>query len=430
MRDPEKRPRSPQNRRPAEARAFCQALLFFALTNAVYGIDHSRVCFLEHPSQAVRPTCPIYFSEQEIYIMSKLMEAMRENPMISSENIIKTLVGMDEETVGDLRLPRNQSSRTVNYLRLSVTDRCNLRCRYCMPDEGVAFVPHEEILSYEEMLHLVKISIRNGIRKVRLTGGEPLVRKDFISFLEKLSALEKLQDISLTTNGVLLKEHAAAIRDCGICRINVSLDSLKPERFFSITRRDVFHRVWEGIEEVERLKFQPIKINVVAMRGINDDEVLDFARLTLERPFHVRFIEFMPVGKNNSWSAERFITTGEILSRVKTLGDLEPMEHGVMDGPAERYKIRGAPGEVGLISPVSNHFCDTCNRLRLTSEGRLRGCLFSDSEIDVKTPLREGKGDEHLSGLLQRAIREKPAGPGRTPSTPRKCIRQMSTIGG
>lgn len=350
--------------------------------------------------------------------------------MISPEKTTKSLLEMNEDMDATLKHGREQESRIINYLRLSVTDRCNLRCIYCMPDEGMDFVPHDEILSYEEMLHLVKVSVRSGIRKVRLTGGEPLVRKNFVSFLERLSAIEDLKEISLTTNGVLLKDYASGIRQCGICRINVSLDSLKPERFFRITRRDLFHKVWEGIETAERLNFHPIKINVVAMRGINDDEVLDFARLTLEKPFHVRFIEFMPVGKNNNWSSERFISTGEVLARIKAVGDLEPVEHHAMDGPAERFRIRGARGEVGFISAVSNHFCDTCNRLRLTAEGRLRGCLFSDKEIDVKTPLREGKGDDYLAGLLSRAIAEKPAGPGRAPSRPRKCIRQMSTIGG
>lgn len=338
--------------------------------------------------------------------------------MISPEKTTKSLLEMNEDMDATLKHGREQESRIINYLRLSVTDRCNLRCIYCMPDEGMDFVPHDEILSYEEMLHLVKVSVRSGIRKVRLTGGEPLVRKNFVSFLERLSAIEDLKEISLTTNGVLLKDYASGIRQCGICRINVSLDSLKPERFFRITRRDLFHKVWEGIETAERLNFHPIKINVVAMRGINDDEVLDFARLTLEKPFHVRFIEFMPVGKNNNWSSERFISTGEVLARIKAVGDLEPVEHHAMDGPAERFRIRGARGEVGFISAVSNHFCDTCNRLRLTAEGRLRGCLFSDKEIDVKTPLREGKGDDYLAGLLSRAIAEKPAGPGRAPSRP------------
>jgi cyclic pyranopterin phosphate synthase len=349
--------------------------------------------------------------------------------MISANNLIKHIGEVEKDST--VMLPRlDQKHRSINYLRLSITDRCNLRCMYCMPDEGIDFVPHSEILSYEEILHLVRISVRNGIRKVRLTGGEPLVRKDFIPFLEKLSAVEELKEITLTTNGVLLKDYAAALRDCGICRINVSLDSLKPERFLRITRRDLFHKVWEGIEEAERLHFHPLKINVVAMKGINDDEVLDFARLTLDKPFHVRFIEFMPVGENNNWTSERFVTAEELRTRIKTIGDMEPLGHDSMDGPAERYRIKGAKGEVGFISAVSSHFCDTCNRLRLTAEGRLRGCLFSDKEIDVKRPLREGKGDDHLAALFKRAIDEKPHGPGHIPSGPRKCIRQMSSIGG
>ena len=349
--------------------------------------------------------------------------------MIFAENLIKSIHDLEEESTATDSGPHHKP-RTINYLRLSVTDRCNLRCMYCMPEEGVDFVPHSEVLSYEEMLHLVRISVRSGIRKVRLTGGEPLVRRGFIPFLEKLSAIEELKEITLTTNGVLLKEYAAQIRHCGICRINISLDSLKPERFFRITRRDLFHKVWEGIEEAERLHFHPLKINVVAMKGINDDEVLDFARLTLDKPFHVRFIEWMPIGENNNWTSERFITTGELRSRIESLGTLVPVEHDAMDGPAERYRIQGAKGEVGFISAVSSHFCDTCNRLRLTSEGRLRGCLFSDKEIDVKTPLREGKGDDYLCELLKRVMDEKRHGPARISSGPRKCIRQMSSIGG
>jgi len=349
--------------------------------------------------------------------------------MISAKNLMKSIHDLEKESiVTDSEL--HHKPRTINYLRLSVTDRCNLRCMYCMPDEGIDFVPHSEILSYEEMLRLVRISVRNGIRKVRLTGGEPLVRKGFVSFLEKLSAIEELREISLTTNGVLLKRYAADIRNCGICRINISLDSLKPERFFHITRRDLFHQVWEGIEEAERLQFHPLKINVVAMKGINDDEVLDFARLTFDKPFHVRFIEWMPIGKNNHWTSERLITGEELRNRIEALGTLEPVEHNAMDGPAERYRIQGARGEVGFISAVSSHFCATCNRLRLTAEGRLRGCLFSDKEIDVKRPLREGKGDDYLGGLVKQVIEEKRQGTARISTGPRKCIRQMSTIGG
>jgi cyclic pyranopterin phosphate synthase len=349
--------------------------------------------------------------------------------MVSAKKLYKSDSEFEKDSM-DTNDRLHHKHRPVNYLRLSITDRCNLRCIYCMPEEGMDFVPHSEILSYEEILHLVRVSVRSGIRKVRLTGGEPLVRKGFIPFLEKLSTVEELKEITLTTNGVLLKEYAADIRQCGICRINVSLDSLKPERFFKITRRDLFHKVWEGIEEAERFQFHPLKINVVVMRGINDDEVLDFARLTLGKPLHVRFIEFMPIGKNNNWTSERFITAEELRAQIRTLGDLVPVEHDAMDGPAERYMIQGAKGEVGFISAVSSHFCDTCNRLRLTAEGHLRGCLFSDKEIDVKRALREGKGDDRLAELLKRAIAEKPHGPGRIPSEPRKCIRQMSSIGG
>jgi cyclic pyranopterin phosphate synthase len=215
-----------------------------------------------------------------------------------------------------------------------------------MPEEGVDFVPHNQVLSYEEMLRLVELSVKAGIRKVRLTGGEPLVRKGFIPFLEKLSAIEALEEISLTTNGVLLKEFALDIKRCGICRINVSLDSLNPQKFVKITGRDYFHRVLEGIEEAERLGFNPIKINVVAMRGVNDDEILDFGRLTLTKPYHVRFIEFMPIGKNNSWTSDRFIPADEILTTLRTLGELKPLEHHSLDGPAQRYRLQGAKGEI------------------------------------------------------------------------------------
>jgi cyclic pyranopterin phosphate synthase len=330
----------------------------------------------------------------------------------------------------DTELSPAKGQRTINYLRLSVTDRCNLRCMYCMPEEGVDFVPHSQILSYEEMLRLVAICVKAGIRKVRLTGGEPLVRKGFIPFLEKLSALEDLKEITLTTNGVLLKEFASAIRSCGICRINVSLDSLDPRKFLRITGRDYFHRVLEGIEEAEHLGFHPIKINVVAMRGINDDEILDFGRLTLTKRYHVRFIEFMPIGEHNGWTNDRFISADEILNTLRALGELEVLEHNSLDGPAQRYRLQGAKGEIGMIGSISNHFCDQCNRLRLTAEGHLRGCLFSDDEIDIKTPLRQGRGDEDLLEIVKLAIEKKPKSHGLIQTDPKKCVRHMSSIGG
>ncbi len=324
----------------------------------------------------------------------------------------------------------DNNHRVINYLRLSVTDRCNLRCIYCMPEKGIRFMPHSEILTYEEMLHIVRLSIQKGIRKVRLTGGEPLVRKAFLSFLERLSKIEGLEEITLTTNGVLLKSFAADIKNCGISRINVSLDSLRPERFFRITGRDFFERVWEGLEEAEHVGFNPIKINVVAIKGVNDDEILDFAALTVEKPYHVRFIEIMPIGDKNIWTTEKFISAKEIHNRIQTLGILQPIGHNTLDGPAERYALEGAKGEVGFIGALSNHFCDNCNRLRLTADGHLKGCLFSDQETDIKTPLRDGKGDSHLLNLIMDTILNKPKDHGLLPYNPRKCVRPMNSIGG
>lgn len=323
-----------------------------------------------------------------------------------------------------------EDQREINYLRISITDRCNLRCIYCMEEGGATFVPHEEVLSYEEILRLVRISVQAGIRKVRLTGGEPLVRKGLIPFLEDLSRTEGLDEITLTTNGVLLEEHAEAIRRCGICRLNISLDSLRPERFRNITRRDCYDRTLAGIRAAERAGFDPIKINVVAMRGVNDDELVDFARLTLEKPYHIRYIEFMPIGKSNGWDPGRFIPTEEIFQRIQALGKLKPMPNHRLDGPASRYKIEGAVGEIGFISALSNHFCDRCNRLRMTADGHLRGCLFADSEIDVKTPLREGRPDSFLLDLIRLAIRNKPKDHGPLQTNPKKCVRSMSSIGG
>jgi cyclic pyranopterin phosphate synthase len=229
---------------------------------------------------------------------------------------------------------------------------------------------------------------------------------------------------------VLLKSFAADIKNCGISRINVSLDSLRPERFFRITGRDFFERVWEGLEEAEYVGFNPIKINVVAIKGVNDDEILDFAALTLEKPYHVRFIEIMPIGDKNIWTTEKFISAKEIHNRIQTLGILQPIGHNTLDGPAERYALEGAKGEVGFIGALSNHFCDNCNRLRLTADGHLKGCLFSDQETDIKTPLRDGKGDSHLLNLIMDTILNKPKDHGLLPYNPRKCVRPMNSIGG
>lgn len=326
---------------------------------------------------------------------------------------------------------QTNNNRVINYLRLSITDRCNLRCIYCMPEGITDFIPHESILRYEETLHIVRLAVQRGIRKVRLTGGEPLVRKGFLSFLKELCHIKGLNEITLTTNGVLLKEFAAGIKGCGVKRLNISLDSLKRERFAHIAGRDMFDQVWAGIQEAERLDFDPIKINVVAMKGVNDDEIQDFARLTISKPYHVRFIEHMPVGEDNGWKAENFISVLEIYNIIHRVGELRPISgRNLLDGPAQRFKLDGARGEIGLIGALSNHFCALCNRLRLTADGHIRGCLFSDEEIDIKTPLRNNEGDEKILYLIETAINNKPLHHNLHVSGIRNCARRMSSIGG
>jgi len=324
----------------------------------------------------------------------------------------------------------DNNNRVINYLRLSVTDKCNLRCIYCMPEEGVEFMPHAEILTYEEMLVIIKLCVQKGIRKLRLTGGEPLIRKGVIDFIKKVSQLDGLQEVTLTTNGVYLKEFAQSLRESGIFRINVSMDTLRPDRFFNITRRDVFDRVWAGIEEAESAGLSPIKINIVIMRGVNDDEILDFARLTYRKPYHVRFIELMPVGDPYRWTPDRFLSAKEVFDKISTLGTIMPVSPDPLDGPARRFALEGSKGEIGLIGALSYHFCENCNRLRLTADGKLRGCLFSDSETDIKEPLRNGANEQYMLKLIEETIQNKPRSHGQAAWQPRKCSRSMNGIGG
>ncbi len=320
--------------------------------------------------------------------------------------------------------------RKISYLRISVTDRCNLRCRYCMPEEGIPLLSHEEILSYEEILRIVRVFAREGISKVRLTGGEPLVRKGIVDFVSSLSRIEGINDLSLTTNGILLKEHAQALRRAGLKRINISLDSLRRDRFREITRRDDYERVWEGIMEALKVSFSPTKINMVAMRGINDDEIESFARLTLRLPLAIRYIEYMPSGNGEEWSESAIVTIPEITHRLERIGRLIPVPSDPWDGPALRFRLEGAVGEIGLIGPVSNHFCGECNRLRLTPDGKIRTCLFSDEEIDVRELLRKGGTDRDLRDRLFLAIQKKPERHPINTHRFRKCQRNMSAIGG
>ncbi len=330
-------------------------------------------------------------------------------------------------------------SRTISYLRLSLTDRCNLRCVYCMPEdreEGLQLLAHEDLLSYEELLRIVKVAVKMGMNKLRLTGGEPLVRKGVMAFIRSLSEIKGLEEIRLTTNGVLLTEKAEGLYASGIRKLNISLDTMRPERFKKITGMDMYEKVWQGIETAEQLGFE-IKLNVVAMNGFNDDEFTDFARLALRRNYQVRFIEFMPVGKNSTWDKRYYISSQELQEMFTEVGTLDPLPGRRMDGPAKVYQITGSDGStgsIGFISPISHHFCDTCNRLRLTSAGRLRACLLHDREADLKSLLRSGATDDDVRNLIRQTILDKPKGhtlvEDLQSSDKHLCGGQMSRIGG
>ena len=298
--------------------------------------------------------------------------------------------------------------RRLNYLRISITDRCNLRCLYCMPREGLDKLKHEDILTYEEILRLAKIAVGLGVDKIRLTGGEPLVRKDFPRLLPELMALPGLKDLSITTNGIFLKEHLENIRGAGVKRINVSLDSLHRDRYRRITGYDGFDRVWEGIQLAHKLNFHPIKINMVVLKGMNDDEVADFAELSVRYPFHIRYIEYMPSGLLHHNEPLHFVSNTVIRETLEVAQPLIRIPRTAIDGPTVRYRFEGAPGEIGFISPLTHHFCQVCNRLRLTANGHLRPCLLSDQELDLKGPMRAGATDRDLVKIFADAADKKP----------------------
>jgi GTP 3',8-cyclase len=300
-----------------------------------------------------------------------------------------------------------------------------------MPEDGVSKLRHQDILTYEELLKLAKLAVGLGIEKIRLTGGEPLVRKGVADFIRSLKEIPGIRDISLTTNGVLLADQAEELWQAGIRRINISLDTLDRKKYEEITRFDCFDRVREGIQKVEAIGFSPIKLNMVVMKGVNDDEILSFGRLSMEKPYHLRFIEFMPVGGDNNWRSERFLSSEETLKKLKTLGGLTLINGQGFDGPAKRMAYDGAKGEIGLISPLSEHFCPQCNRLRLTAEGRLRVCIFSENETDLRTPMRQGASDEELKNIFHQAVDQKPESHSlQSQPTPQRCQRPMSKIGG
>ena len=319
--------------------------------------------------------------------------------------------------------------RVVKNLRLSITDRCNFRCVYCMPEE-MQFFPRAEILSYEELVRIAALCTRMGVDKIRLTGGEPLVRRDVPVLVRALRSLPGLRDLSLTTNGARLPDLAADLYDAGLRRLNVSLDSLDPEKFAQITRRDFLSQVLAGLDEAQRVGFAPIKVNAVAMRDFTEEELLGFARLARERPFLVRFIEFMPLDADNIWERQKILTGREIVERISAVYPLERVPVPPNSDPATRYRFVDGTGEIGIIASVTEPFCGACDRIRLTADGKLRTCLFAIEEFDLKGPLRAGATDVELGWRIADAISRK--GPGHMINSAEfiKPERTMSQIGG
>lgn len=324
--------------------------------------------------------------------------------------------------------------RQIKYLRISVTDRCNFRCRYCMPEGGVDWIPHENIMRYEEFLRILKLCIPRGVEKVRITGGEPLVRKGLAAFIETAKRIEGLRELSLTTNAMMLPSMAPGLKRAGLDRVNISLDTLDKEKFSFITRVNAYDSTIEGIMAALKHEFSPVKINVVAIRGFNDDEIPAFADLTRNSPIEVRFIELMPMGCAARYGDHEIISAPEIRQIIEDhYGELEPLEY--THGPAKVFRIKGAQGKIGLIGAMSEFsFCSTCNRIRITADGHLRPCLFSDDQLDLLTPMRKGISDVELEALIEEGVRMKQQSHGmcigNPNARPQTCETLMSSIGG
>jgi GTP 3',8-cyclase len=320
--------------------------------------------------------------------------------------------------------------RRISDLRVSVTDRCNFRCQYCMPAEGMSWLEREEILSFEEVERVVRLLVSLGIEDVRLTGGEPLVRREFPSLVAMLAAIEGLRDLSLTTNGYLLERDAAALVEAGIQRVNVSIDSLQRDRFFQITRRDALPRVLRGLEAIAAYpQVQPVKVNAIAMRGFSEDEAIRFAEFARSTAFQVRFIEFMPLDGDHAWTPDAVLTGEELRAMIDAVYPLRELPREP-SATARVFRFRDGNGEIGFINPVSEPFCADCNRIRLTAEGKLRTCLFSHHETDLRAPLRNGAGDEDLEGIVREAVWRKELKHHVNEPGFRQPARTMSAIGG
>lgn len=325
---------------------------------------------------------------------------------------------------------KDELGRNINYLRISVTDRCNLRCRYCMPEGGIDKKGHLDMLTLEEIFEVVKVCSELGTDKIRITGGEPLVRKGITGLIDKIASLEGIKDIALTTNGILLKRLAYELKEAGLKRLNISLDTMNEERYKYITRGGNVKDVLKGIDEAIKIGLLPIKINTVLTKNFNEDEIGDFIKLTLNENIDVRFIELMPLGQAASFALEHYLPNTFVLEKFK---ELEPIEAADKSSPAKYYKLPGSKGRVGLINPISHKFCDNCNRIRLTADGKLKPCLHSNLEIDVKGILRDEKQNDKYAALqsaVTEAIRAKPKHHTLNDLCSKPIERDMNTIGG
>ncbi len=309
-------------------------------------------------------------------------------------------------------------------MRISITDLCNLRCQYCMPVEGICKKEREDILTLEEIVKIVKAGVKLGIDKIRITGGEPLVRKGIVEFIQLISNIDGIKDIAITTNGILLPKYAKDLKKAGLKRVNISIDSLNPDKYKEITRGGDLSKVLDGINEAIRIGLTPVKLNVVAIGGYNDDEIEDFIQLTKDKPIDVRFIELMPIGEASQWGKDKFISNEYIQSKFSNLIELERES----SSPAKYYKLPGAKGRVGFINPISNHFCGDCNRLRLTADGKLRPCLHSNNEIDILEVARNNP--EKIYDILKSAILSKPEKHDLHSKDHEESNRNMFQIGG
>lgn len=310
-------------------------------------------------------------------------------------------------------MPKDRYNREINYLRISLTDHCNLRCRYCMPLTGLRFVASRELLAAAEIQTVVHAAAEVGFRKVRLTGGEPMLREDLPEIVRRVRAVGRITDLSMTTNAILLPAMAQLLADAGLMRVNVHLDTLHPDRLRRLMRFGTVEEIWQGLEAAEDAGLTPIKLNVVVVRGFNDEDVVDLAKLTLSRDWHVRFIETMPLGGGECarLAVSHFVPTADTLSRIQAdLGPLTPVDSDNPADEARNYRLPEARGVVGFISPVSEPYCGTCNRMRLTAEGKLHLCLLNDDELDVRSALRNGGGIGAVRRILLRAVADKPTG--------------------